>query len=394
MNPAEEFKGDVHVSVDGALCRIAGVGPMTAGRALQAVLPMVRQGQRVMFTPMEQSDVATTQMLTGLADSLTYSVRRPRGRPTAPQPIVRSPRSASASLLVAVGGDPDRAPSSPGAVARFAQAAERFDIRVETWEIDSGDVPAADGAFMRTYTEVDNAAYRLAVAVEQAGGPVIDSPEAIRRGCNKIFQALEFMRAGIPTPGTAVVFSVDQLADASERLGAWPIVVKHPTGAFCNGVYLARSPAELEEVAGVVLADAGGVVLQRFAPTLHDWRIGILGGKPLYAARYGMAAGSWRLCERDLGGENWGETYSARLEDAPPGVIETALAAAALMGDSLWGVDVKVLESGPAVIEVNDNPDIDDTETGADGSQVWRNLAAWFSAEFQSSRSAPIEAVA
>jgi glutathione synthase/RimK-type ligase-like ATP-grasp enzyme len=47
------------------------------------------------------------------------------------------------------------------------------------------------------------------------------------------------------------------------------------------------------------------------------------------------------------------------VEDAPKALVETATRAAALMGNGLYGVDIKQTDKGFLVIEVNDNPNID-----------------------------------
>jgi twitching motility two-component system response regulator PilG len=60
-------------------------------------------------------------------------------------------------------------------------------------------------------------------------------------------------------------------------------------------------------------------------------------------------------------------------------VKRVACRAARLIGDGLYGVDVKELESGPVVIEVNDNPDVNlDYEDQAEGDRVYEELSAWF----------------
>jgi glutathione synthase/RimK-type ligase-like ATP-grasp enzyme len=47
------------------------------------------------------------------------------------------------------------------------------------------------------------------------------------------------------------------------------------------------------------------------------------------------------------------------VEEAPRDVVKVALKAANLIGDGLYGVDMKLTERGPVVIEVNDNPNLD-----------------------------------
>jgi glutathione synthase/RimK-type ligase-like ATP-grasp enzyme len=47
------------------------------------------------------------------------------------------------------------------------------------------------------------------------------------------------------------------------------------------------------------------------------------------------------------------------VEDAPKEVVEAGVRAANLVGDGLYGVDLKQRENGVFVIEINDNPNID-----------------------------------
>lgn len=45
--------------------------------------------------------------------------------------------------------------------------------------------------------------------------------------------------------------------------------------------------------------------------------------------------------------------------DAPQNVVETAVKAANLIGDGLYGVDLKQNADGVFVIQINDNPNIE-----------------------------------
>jgi glutathione synthase/RimK-type ligase-like ATP-grasp enzyme len=47
------------------------------------------------------------------------------------------------------------------------------------------------------------------------------------------------------------------------------------------------------------------------------------------------------------------------VEQGPPELIDLAVRASALMGNGLYGVDLKQTDKGFHVIEVNDNPNID-----------------------------------
>ena len=47
------------------------------------------------------------------------------------------------------------------------------------------------------------------------------------------------------------------------------------------------------------------------------------------------------------------------MEDVPAIILQTAQKAASLIGDGLYGVDLKLINGQVYVVEVNDNPNID-----------------------------------
>jgi glutathione synthase/RimK-type ligase-like ATP-grasp enzyme len=92
-------------------------------------------------------------------------------------------------------------------------------------------------------------------------------------------------------------------------------------------------------------------------PTEFDWRIGIFNGKPLFACKYFMSRNHWQIIDHNhagKAGEGAHKTYP--VEQVEPFIINTALKAAKLIGDGLYGVDIKVVGKKPFVVEVNDNP--------------------------------------
>ena len=56
---------------------------------------------------------------------------------------------------------------------------------------------------------------------------------------------------------------------------------------------------------------------------------------------------------------HYGDVEPVAVEDAPEPVVKTALLAANLIGDGLYGVDIKQNGKRIYVIEVNDNPNMD-----------------------------------
>ena len=60
-------------------------------------------------------------------------------------------------------------------------------------------------------------------------------------------------------------------------------------------------------------------------------------------------------------------------------MIDIGLRAAQLIGDGLYGVDIKETPNGIFVVEVNDNPNIEHgIEDAAEKDQVWIELTRWF----------------
>ena len=73
-----------------------------------------------------------------------------------------------------------------------------------------------------------------------------------------------------------------------------------------------------------------------------------------------MSKKHWQIVRYDNGGNPvHGGFKTCAVEDAPPEVVETALKAANLIGDGLYGVDMKQTAQGVYVIEVNDNPSLE-----------------------------------
>ena len=73
-----------------------------------------------------------------------------------------------------------------------------------------------------------------------------------------------------------------------------------------------------------------------------------------------MSKNHWQIVKHEADGrfeEGTFKTYA--VEQAPREVVELALRAAGLIGDGLYGVDLKQTDRGPVVIEINDNPNLE-----------------------------------
>jgi glutathione synthase/RimK-type ligase-like ATP-grasp enzyme len=291
-----------------------------------------------------------------------------------------APRQKTFRYDLAILWSPDEAeaPSDERAVRRFIRAAERQGIHADVIDAeDYGRIAEYDALFIRQTTYVDHHTYRFATRAAAEGLVVIDDPEAIVRATNKVYQAEVFARHGIPSPRTLVVHE-GNTHELLEQVGL-PCVLKKPDGAFSLGVVKVETAEEAVERLEVLLEESELVVAQEFVPSDFDWRVGVLDRKALFLCRYHMARGHWQIVSRKGRTDRYGRVEAAPAEDAPPGLIETAVRAASLFGDGFFGVDVKVVDGRQMVMEVNDNPNLDaDYEDAILKDSVYDALAAWF----------------
>lgn len=257
--------------------------------------------------------------------------------------------------------DPDEAfpPSDEKAIRNFIKAAERLDFYVETiGKQDYGRLAEFDALFIRETTNVNHHTYRFARRAAAEGLVVIDDPESILKCTNKVYLAELLQQHNIPAPKTIIVSS-ETKARVKEELGL-PCILKQPDSSFSQGVVKADNEEELERALSQLFSTSDLLIAQEFLPTDFDWRVGILNQKPIYACKYFMARKHWQIYERDGAGQTYaGRAETLKVDDVPTVVIETALKAANLIGDGLYGVDIKEKGDKIYVIEVNDNPSIE-----------------------------------
>jgi glutathione synthase/RimK-type ligase-like ATP-grasp enzyme len=280
-------------------------------------------------------------------------------------------------LAILVDSTEQNAPSNKRALESFVDAGESLGLNVDF--IDKNDVRSLaeyDALFIRATTAVDHYTYRFARRASQENLVVIDDPQSIVRCTNKVYLA-ELMRSHqILTPDTLFLSKFDK-----ERAPIqFPCVVKRPDSAFSHGVVKFDDQKELQKSLPQFFKTSDLILIQPFIPTEFDWRIGILDNMPLYACRYYMAKDHWQIY-------NWGASVheiegkheTVPMSDVPEAIIKTALKAARLIGDSLYGVDIKSHGDKHYVIEVNDNPNIDfGVEDSVLGETLYQHIMAVF----------------
>lgn len=250
-------------------------------------------------------------------------------------------------------------PSNEKALQKFVSVAQEEGFYTELITKDDYHRLAEFNAlFIRETTAVNHHTYRFARRATADGLVVIDDPVSILRCANKVYLAEILTKAKVLSPKTMIL----QQAKTDEiitQLGL-PVVLKQPDSAFSLGVKKAETRDELEQLVAAMLKESELIIAQEYMPTDFDWRIGILDGEVLYACKYFMALGHWQIY-------NWagnkedieGEFESVPVNQVPDKIKDAALKVTNLIGNGLYGVDVKVSGGKAYVIEVNDNPNID-----------------------------------
>lgn len=283
---------------------------------------------------------------------------------------------------LAVLADPKEAlpPSSAASLKRLAAVAAKMGVEVAPiGPNDLSSLAEYDALFIRATTAIDNYTYRFARRAEQEGMPVIDDTASMIRCTNKVFLKELMELGGVPCPRTEVLDENQSLDGLIERLGS-PVVLKAPDGSFSRSVHKVSSEAELKERAKALFKDTALIIAQEYMPTAYDWRVGVLDGKPLYACKYKMARGHWQIIKHGEGGKvTEGGSETVAVENAPAEVIDVAVKAARMIGQGLYGIDLKQNDRGVFVIEVNDNPNLDaEVEGLVLKDALWQSIISWF----------------
>lgn len=251
-------------------------------------------------------------------------------------------------------------PSSAKALQKFIKVGKECGVNVELIQRkDFGRLAEFDALFIRETTGIDHYTYQFAKKAEGEGMVVIDDPNSILWCTNKVYLEELLHNHRVRTP-KAVIVRKDNLDKLEERL-PYPIVLKIPDGSFSRGVFKATNRAELQEISAGLFRSSDLILAQEFLYTEYDWRVGIMNKVPIYVCQYFMSKQHWQIYNHSRTGDKEGGDFKTfRVEDAPEEVVKTALKAANLIGNSLYGVDLKQTDKGVVVIEVNDNPNIDD----------------------------------
>ena len=262
-------------------------------------------------------------------------------------------------LAILVNPEDPNPPSDEKAIQKFIKAADQAGFYAELIDKDDFDkLIQFDALFIRETTFVNHHTFKFAKKAKSLGLAVIDDPDSILKCTNKVY-LYELLNANKVLTPKSYVISKDNYKSLPEKL-TYPFILKQPDGAFSKGVFKINNEDEFKSTTATMFQKSELLIGQEFLPTPFDWRVGVVDGQVLYVCKYFMASQHWQIV-------NWnsekkdqdGEVESVAPDQAPSGLLKTALKATSLIGKSLYGVDMKEVEGKFYVIEINDNPNID-----------------------------------
>ena len=269
-----------------------------------------------------------------------------------------------------------------GALMKLGQVAHMLGHRLDfLFRPDMYKIPGYDAIFIRALTDPLNSSYVAARLAQMNGLRVIDDPESIYICCDKVNMYRHLQDKNVPMPETQFLIESDLNhatgARLLESMGA-PLVLKAPNSSFSMYVEKVATPEEFVAVGTRYLRRADRVVAQKFVRSQFDWRVCVLAGEPLFVCQYMIPKKRWKIMTyTDAGRAIYGEVKGIPTSEADPELIDVAVQAAAAIGTGLYGVDLKQTDDGYLVIEVNDNPTINQDEEDQEAPELYEKLITY-----------------
>ena len=274
----------------------------------------------------------------------------------------RAPEPPPASPAIAILFDDDEPdpPSNAAALEKFTVAARALGMRPSFIGRDDIDrLDAFDGLFIRDTTNVNHYTYQFARRAAAGGLVVVDDPDSILKCTNKVYLNELLSRAQRAGAEDADRSSGQRRSD---RPGARAAVHTEAAGQRVLARRRRRSrPSRrcdecLEHVFAQirpgrrpgVAADAVRLARRRVRPPAA-LRLQVLHGARALAGRQARIGAHARRVDR----------RAVRRRSAAKSSCAPRVRAANLIGDGLYGVDLKQDGQQCYVMEVNDNPNID-----------------------------------
>ncbi|HUG14760.1 MAG TPA: lysine biosynthesis protein LysX [Thermomicrobiales bacterium] len=212
-------------------------------------------------------------------------------------------------------------------------------------DLSQAEPPAVDLVLDRCIAHT-RGSYALRV-FESWGIPTLNPSSAVMIADDKAMMSAAFARAGVPTPRTAIAFTIDSALEIGERFG-YPLIVKPVSGSWGRLLARANSPAALREIVEQKGALGGPqhrvLYLQEYIDKPgRDIRAFYVGGD--------VIAASYRSAEHWITNVARGAVST----ECPitPEIVDIARRAAHSVGAEIAGIDLVETDDGLKVIEIN-----------------------------------------
>ncbi|TMI88795.1 MAG: hypothetical protein E6H00_11640 [Bacillati bacterium ANGP1] len=180
----------------------------------------------------------------------------------------------------------------------------------------------------------------LLQAAEAVGIPTINNSRSIRLVRDKAVAAAFAHAKGLPVPRTYFVAHPRLLERIPES--DYPLVIKPTNGSAHNGIYRAKSPADLATLE-IAEPDGGFLLAQHYAENPgYDIKLYVIGNDVYAVARKSPLHPKIVVHEQRI--------------PLAPEWRRLALRAGRLFGLDIYGLDVVETRNGPAVVDINDFP--------------------------------------
>lgn len=261
-------------------------------------------------------------------------------------------------LAILLNPEEKQPPSNPKAIKKFLEIGKKIGFNVELiFPEDINRLSEFDALFIRETTYVNHHTYQFSRLAEAMGLIVIDDPNSILKCSNKVFLTELLIKNKIRIPNTFIIFK-NNYKKILEKI-TFPFVLKKPDSAFSMGVIKVSNEKEYFEQVENLFKNSEILIVQEFIYTDYDWRIGILDNKPLFACKYYMAKNHWQIINWNSRKHKEGDVDTLPIRKVPDSILDIALKTSRLIGNGLYGVDLKEVGDQVYVIEINDNPNID-----------------------------------
>jgi glutathione synthase/RimK-type ligase-like ATP-grasp enzyme/ribosomal protein S18 acetylase RimI-like enzyme len=278
-------------------------------------------------------------------------------------------------VAILVNPDDPTPPSCEVALQKFKDIGQKMGLYVEfITKRDRKRICEFDALFIRETTALNHHTYDISRQAYTEGLVVIDDPWSILMCSNKIYLHERLTNRGLSLPKSWIV-SPKLYDHTTLNISTFPIVLKLPESSFSKGVYLANTSDDYYRILKDMFKKSDLVIAQEFLPTPYDWRIGIINNQPLFACKYYMASGHWQIYHWENDHASSGNWETLPIQSVPPRVIKKAVQASLAIGRGLYGIDLKEVNNDVYIIEVNDNPNIDDTvEDAVYGDRLYQTI--------------------